>query len=280
MIIHDLKSNLFLKNIVLAIVIFFAIVLFVFLFLRIYTNHGEAFSVPDFKGMRLEQAKTLANEMHLRLIVSDSSFQIDSPPETVLEQHPVAGFKVKKNRKIFITKNAHIPDNVLMPNVVGLTLRQARSQLESSGLVVGDIKYTPDIAVGEVLKQQYRGKTVDASDSIIVYKGSFIDLVVGRGLSHQSAYIPDVVGLSVEKAKEKINDAVLNLGAIIEDNTIVPDQDSIEVFIYKQRPVKDIDRRIPLGSAIDVWITTDSTKLPFYIPIADSTEIEFVKEDI
>jgi beta-lactam-binding protein with PASTA domain len=121
---------------------------------------------------------------------------------------------------------------------------------------------------------------VDATDSLLIYKGSFIDLIVGRGLSHQSTFIPDVVGMSVEKAKDKINDAVLNLGAIIEDHTDLPDQDTIEAFIYKQRPAKDMDRRIPLGSAIDVWITTDSTKLPFYMPPIDSTEIELVKEEI
>ena len=274
MILEYLKSKVFLKNIARAAGIFIGIILIIFIFLRIYTNHGEAFSVPDFRGMNLDQAEILAKQMHLRLVVFDSIFQVNVPAETIIDQHPAPEFKVKKNRKIFLTKNARIPDNILMPNLVGLSLRQARSQLEMAGLVLGEIKYEPDIAVGEVLSQLYRGKAVNASDSIQLYKGSSIDLVVGRGLSHQSTYIPDVVGMGITKAKEKITDAVLNLGAIIEDNTIIPNQDTLVPFIFKQRPAKDLNRRIPLGSAIDVWITTDSTKLPFYVSPFDTVAFD------
>ena len=64
-----------------------------------------------------------------------------------------------------------------MPDLVNLSLRQAKAKLESSGLKMGELTYTPDIAKNAVLKQFARGVEIEKGTSIV--KGATIDLEMG-----------------------------------------------------------------------------------------------------
>ena len=55
-------------------------------------------------------------------------------------------------------------------------------------------------------------------------KGSVIDLVLGKGLSNQRTPVPDLIGMNLDPAKNKILVSSLNLGTFIYDNTIINGQ--------------------------------------------------------
>src|SRR5665647_2654080 len=122
-----------------------------------------------------------AQEKDMRVEVFDSVFMADLKKGTVVIQHPEAGLKVKRNRKIFLTMNAINPEKIEMPNLVDLTFKQASAKIESFGLKLGHISYEPNIAVNLVLAQQLHGSPLPPGDSIA--KGTAIDLVLGKGLS-------------------------------------------------------------------------------------------------
>jgi eukaryotic-like serine/threonine-protein kinase len=65
-----------------------------------------------------------------------------------------------------------------------------RALIETHGLTVGKLIYVPDIAVNNVLRQQYTGKDVKPGELII--RGESIDLVLGEGLSKQTTAVPDL----------------------------------------------------------------------------------------
>jgi beta-lactam-binding protein with PASTA domain len=267
-IIQYINERIVLRDILLALFILIFGITLIIQILKIYTRHNLNITVPDLTGLTLMDASTKASERDLRIAVFDSVFLTEMEKGTVVEQHPKPGFKVKKNRKIFLTMNAINPEKVVMPNLVDLTFKQASAKLESFGLKVGHISYEPDIAINVILAQQMNGHEVVPGDSVI--KGASIDMVLGKGLSDEQASIPSLIGLSLEEAKIVASERFLSVGAAVHDQTIVNSEDESNAIIFKQKPESGSDITLPLGSAIDVWITLDSTKLPGDKQMADS----------
>jgi eukaryotic-like serine/threonine-protein kinase len=252
-------EHILLRNLILAFLIVVLGTSIIIFILKIYTRHNEELSVPDLRGLTLEDARAKAESEQLQIVVFDSIFLTDFERGTVAEHHPKAGFKVKRNRKIFLTMNAMNPERVPMPDLISLTFRQATARLESFSLKVGEVAYEPDIGINLVLQQRFRGKEIVPGDSIS--KGSFIDLVLGKGLSDESSAVPSLVGLTMEEARIRAADRFLRIGGILDDNTITNEGDRTNARIYQQRPEAGSDVKLPMGSSIDVWITLDSTKI-------------------
>jgi len=269
-IIQYIEERILLRNLILASLILFFGTLFVMQVLKIATRHSHNLSVPDFAGLTLDEAVTAANNRNLRVEVFDSVFLSDFERGTVVEQHPRSGFMVKKNRKIFLTMNAMSPEHVSMPNLVDLTFIQARAKLESFGLKVGRISYEPDMGLNMVLAQRINGKNLVPGDSVV--KGIKIDLVLGKGLSDEQTGIPDLVGLTLEAANILASDRFLSVGAAVRDQSIATDEDELKAVVFRQKP--EAGGSLPMGAAIDVWITLDSAKVPSFNQTSDSLALD------
>ena len=253
-------SKLFLKQLGIAFIILSGVIMVLLIGLNIYTRHGQAVPVPDFVGLNMDATKTLAKKSRMRYHVVDSVYTTHVMRGCVAEQNPKPGFKVKKWRNIALTINAYRPEMVAVPDLIDLPLRQAIALIESSGLVMGSLRYKPDLSINVVLNQLYNGREIAAKDSI--QKGSVIDLVLGKGLSNQRTSVPNLIGMNLESATDRILSASLNIGTFIFDNTIRSGEDSLKSFVYKQNPEFRYDATLQLGSSIYLWMTTDSLKLP------------------
>ncbi len=224
-------------------------IILVFLSLRVYTRHGQALSVPDFRGKSMSEATNMADQKHLRLLVSDSSFIQGQEPGVVIGQNPSFDTKVKENRTIFITINAMNPEKVEMPDVVGVSLREAEARLMRYGLRVGFKRYVPDLGKDYVLRQIFHNREIAKGKMII--KGSYIDLVLGGGLGNSQGTVPNLKGLTLDQAKEVLSLNYLNFGATIYNNSIETYQDTLDAVIGKQKPENGAS--VSMGSSIDVW---------------------------
>jgi eukaryotic-like serine/threonine-protein kinase len=272
-----LLSKVFLKNLGLAAIIIVGLMMILLIWLNLYTRHGQARPVPDFHGLTMEQTARLAKKSKLRYQIIDSVYTTFVPRGCVAEQSPKPGFKVKKWRNVVLTINAYNPEMVAMPNLVDLPIRQAIALITSSGLQMGELRYRPDLSIDVVIEQLYSGKNIREGDSL--QKGSVVDLVLGKGLSNQRTSVPDLIGMALEPARNKILISSLNLGTYIYDNTIRNRQDSLYAFVYKQNPEYREDASLQLGSAIYLWLTVDSAKLPVNTDLnADSDSIPAVAE--
>jgi beta-lactam-binding protein with PASTA domain len=253
-------SKAFLKNIGLAAIIVIGFITILLLGLNLYTRHGQARPVPDFFGLTMQETAALAKKSKMKYQVIDSVYTTIVPRGCVAEQNPKPGFKVKKWRNILLTINAFRPEMVAVPDLINLPLRQANSLIESSGLVIGKKSYKPDLSIDVVLSQLYNGKDITAGDSLV--KGSIIDLVLGKGYSNQTTSIPDLLGMTLEDATDRINGTSLNLGAFNFDNTIKSSEDSLSAFVFMQKPEYVEDATIQYGRFMYLWLTLDSLKLP------------------
>ena len=241
--------RLYFKQVVFASL---AMIFFFFLWLKyidIYTLHDRHILLPDFFGVHVHDLDSVMGALDLRYIVIDSAFHKKVEKGTILEQDPIAGTKVKKNRRVYFTINALQNKIVNFPNITDFSLRQAVRRLENLGLVVGELEYKPDLARNVVLSQKVNGIKIAAGQEL--FAGTKIDLVIGSGLSDKTTTIPNLMGLSLAKAQTEIKVASLNLGAVIFDHGVV---DSVAAIIYKQSPKVDEKRKVRLGTSIDIYL--------------------------
>ena len=252
-----LKHYVVKNTIILAVSVFFMLY-GTLVFLRHYTNHGQAISVPDVTGFSLTEAGILLEANKMRWQLLDSVHVAAARPGAVVNQNPEPGAKVKTNRNIFLIINAFAPEKVQMPNVVGVSFRQAKSTLESQGLYVGRITHVPYRDEGYVLRQLYQGQEIRRGAELD--KGSEIELVLGGGLSSQRTSVPNLLGNNLSQAGRTLTQYVLNFGVTIYDNTVITRADTVNAVIYRQRPVATGDATLPLGSSIDVWLTIDNAR--------------------
>jgi len=222
------------KNIVWAGVFFAALIFGTLFFLKGVTNHGKEVEVPDFTNMNVREAKYNAGTLGLRVMVTDSVYMKRMGRGLVFSQSPKPGSKVKKNRRIRLVINSVQPKKVHMPNLVGLSMRQAKAELNSRGLQLGKLIYVSDIATNNVMRQLLHNREISPGKAI--ESGSKIDLVVGLNPDNNQTYIPDVVGMKYKRAVDVILDNSLNIGDVKFDKKIKTYADSLDAVVVKQSP--------------------------------------------
>ncbi len=284
--ISYLESKVFRRSLIYAITIAFTLFMLLLFFLRIYTHHNRSIIVPDFSDLPVEVASKLIDVRHLRYEIFDSIYVSTSEPGVVIDQHPKPGLQVKKNRKIYLTINASSPEKMVMPDLQGITLREARNKITVAGLRLGRLSYRYSIAKNVVLEQQLNGQVIAPGDTLL--KGSSVDLVLGKGLSDEKSMVPNLVGLTVEQAITKAADAFFTINTSIPDET-VKENEEVKAIIYRHHPAHSANVLVPLGTQITVWITTDSTKIPGYSKndsvnyawpeLNDDDHVEIIEDD-
>jgi eukaryotic-like serine/threonine-protein kinase len=251
-------SRSFLKCIVLhfslvAVVGSCVLFLFFHFLLPIVTHHGRFITVPNLQGISLEEVDAYLAQRNLRFEVTEEfSYEPDYPPMAVLQQYPKAGARVKEGRKIYLTLNTKTPPKIKMPNLVDGSVRNAHVRLKSHGLLLGTIKYVPDVAQNAVLEQWYQGREI-ATETLIT-QGARIDLVVGAGLGNKMVEVPQVVGMKLEDAKPLLLSVGIQVGNLAYQAVAQP----VSGTILQQRP--DAGQQVRIGEHVDLWLVARQEK--------------------
>lgn len=245
------------KNMFLAIAFLTVLLVLVSVGLRIITRHGKTVMAPDFTNLTVAQAQVLAKEKKVAVKVVDSVFVRRLNGGVVYRQQPKAGSKVKEGRSIFLTINSVVPRKVVMPNLFGYSVTEARSELQNRGLNMGYLNYVKDIATNTVLGQYVDGKEVKAGD--LVVSGSTVDLTVAAANEDNKTEVPRVIGMKYVSAIDAIHDKYLNVGTVRFDPDICTYADSVNAVVYKQDTPGSSKA---LGSRVSLTLTLDSSKLP------------------
>ena len=248
-----------LKNILGAAAFFVALAIVANVLLGIFTHHGKVLEVPDMVGMSVRQADHVADSAGVRVEVVDSIYVRGMAKGAVYKQSPAAGASVKRGRRILLTINAVVPKKVTMPNLVGYSMRQAKAELSSRGLNLGKIIYVSDIATNNVLKQQLRGRDIQAGRS--VESGSNIDLVVGLNDSDNRTYVPKVIGMKYIRAVDVVHENSLNISRLVFDESVRNYNDSTNAVVYRQSPGAS-QAPTPMGSDVTLYLTVNPERIP------------------
>lgn len=252
-----LRTKTFFVHFSLASISALLILWIAFKMMGVYTDHGDVVTVPNFIGKNISELDNFIEEKGITYRIIDSIYSPEEKPGVVLSQDPAKDESVKKNRTIYLYVTSVLPPQITMPKLVDRSLRQATAMIESYGLKVGKTKFVADPCSNCILKQQVDGKDIEPGTPI--KKGTVVNLVVGKGSngSEQVAVI-NVTGITYCQAKSKLSANGLSIGALILDAAI---KDTCSAFVYRQSPKGGGDATVTMGSSIDLYITTDKSKL-------------------
>jgi eukaryotic-like serine/threonine-protein kinase len=150
--------------------------------IQLFVSSGpEQVEVPDVTGLSRDSAEDLLTKAGLDPAVEEK--ESEEPEDDVISQNPAAGTEVDRGSTVTITVSTGI-EKVSVPNVVGLSRRDAVSQLREVGLVAAP-------------------REVDVTDP------------------SQDGVVTDqrpAAGIEIEKGKQ----VVIMVGVLIQDDTVTP----------------------------------------------------------
>ena len=156
---------------------------------------------------------------------------------------------VKNGRLIQLSVVPLKPKMVVVPDVKEKSKRMAETQLESLGFRT-KVTYEPSsIGSGFVLDQNINGKSYKAGMKVPV--GTVINLVVARGNSGEATSLPNLVGLTILQAKERLLNLTLSLHP--ECPTCQTPSDVDNAVIMKQSPNGGEGVSVAAGTTVTVW---------------------------
>jgi len=240
-----LRTDIFRKNLIYAIIAFVVLFLMIYFGLKMYTKHGDSQEVPTLKGLHISEAINILNKAGLEYQI-DSVYQLDATPGLVIEQDPEASALVKSGRTVYLTIITQIAPEVEFPNIIEKNLIEARSIINNLSLKIGDTVYINDIAKDVVLDAKFAGQSIKPGRKIS--KGSSITLVLGNGKGANDVEVPVLLNLSLAEAKFALHGLGLSIGTISGNIT-----DTASARIIAQSP-DSTARIIPIGTPINLTL--------------------------
>jgi len=244
-------------NVILAFVVFMAIVVGLVVWLRGYTQHGVEVEVEDIRGMVVAEAEPILNANGLHLVVVDSTYSDKVPFGTIVEQDPKPASHAKHGRAVYVVINASGKRQVTMPDLHDMSYRQAETTLRGMGIVVDTIyEYEPSTFRDLVLDVKTDDTlSVQPGDKIAV--GTTVRLVVGFGKGTEMVEVPMVVGLTLRDARSLLLSRRLTIGTVAYDEEEV--EEGKERYVYSQTPVAG--ERIIEGETVSLKLSSDIEKV-------------------
>jgi len=197
---------------------FVVVILFEYIIMPMYTRHNTGQYLMDVQGKTLEEAISMIEAEDFRAIVSDTMYTNKVAEGIVVDQYPKPNMKVKTGRTVRL-KISTSEKLVSIPNLIGQSLRSAELILQQAGLLVDTVysEYNPEYPKGTIAWQYPK-----ANDTM--KKGFGIQVTVSKGLPPDFYQVPNVIGLSLNQAKEYLAKARLKVGKISyhEDQDLVP----------------------------------------------------------
>ncbi len=137
---------------------------------------------------------------------------------------------------------------IKVPDVRGMTLADAKADLESGGLRVGSVDSTSSEEVDNGLVI-----STDPEAGAIADHDSTVDLVISTG--PPPVEVPDLVGLTKDEAIKAVQDAGLVVGAVSEEYSTKYDAD----IVFGQNPLAGTE--VPKGSSVDFKVSKGAEEL-------------------
>ena len=248
---HFLKEKKFYLNLLIIILLSVVLLWLTFKLLNSYTRHDKVYTMPDFVGQDFKQVKH-EHSRDFNFILIDSVYPKGQQPGSIYQQDPLPGSKIKRGRNVYAIIVAVTPEKTTMPNVKGISLREAIGRLESSGLDVDHLEYVTYDYKNNVIDQYYLGAPIAQGTELV--KGSKIMLRVGIGSDKSNVKVPNLIGKSADETKKLLNLAGLNIGVETHE-----DNDSIQYLCVRKMSPGPSSGAVKPGTYVDVWYHSSRT---------------------
>lgn len=203
------------------------------------STESSTVQVPTVAGSTQDEAIGLLEEAGLDYRIQEREDE-STEKGIVISSTPEAGARVDKGTTItlFVSKGN---ESVKMPNVVDVSLEQAKSQLEGMGLkVTVNNEYDDTIEENRVISSSpAAGETVKL--------GTTVTLTVSKG--KEKTTMPYVVNKSYDDAVYALSQAGLNVGSVSYENS----SNIAEGYIIRQG--LDANSQVDRGTYVDLVVS-------------------------
>ena len=254
-----LKKHTVAYHIVAIALVFLGLAIASFVAMALGTRHSAKRTVPDFVGLRMNDAEYFAGRRDLQIIINDSLHVPAYPGGVVLDQLPKGGTVVKPGRKVYVTINSLRQRMVVVPYVAGRSLRQAKNLLETAGLTIDHLEYVEDIATNYVLGEVVDGvEVLEDSLEVRTEMGNGITLRVGVAPNDTGTIVPQVLGRTLFEAKNRLWELGLNVGEIeFEEGMPALERNRAKVCLQSVFP----NEVVAYGERVSLHLTLDAAKV-------------------
>ncbi|MBO3731227.1 Stk1 family PASTA domain-containing Ser/Thr kinase [Glycomyces niveus] len=155
----------------------------------------ERYQVPNLAGLPEDKAREELSKFNAEIEV-EHEYSVDIRAGEVTRTDPPAGEEVKAGTPVTVFVSDGFPP-LTVPNVVGKSEDDARSDITTEGLEIGEVtrSHSDTIDAGLVISQTPAGEAPAGP-------GDTVDLVISDG--PEPVEIPDVVGMDIEQATEEL----------------------------------------------------------------------------
>ncbi|MBW1994177.1 MAG: PASTA domain-containing protein [Deltaproteobacteria bacterium] len=176
--------------------------------LTFYIKLEDTVIVPELVGKDVVYVLQTLTDLGLNTKVKGAEYSAEIPANHVIFQKPSAGQEIKRDRDvhIIISKGAR---SLLMPNLKGLSMPQARIILEENALCSGEqtLSYSSVTPRNEIIAHHPpAGSRID--------RGQCVDLLVSMGLPPKAYKMPDLRGRSLDEALLVLEESGFKMGEI------------------------------------------------------------------
>jgi len=188
-----------------------------------------SYTIPEVRYKSLKQAEKIAQHENLHIIVRQRVYDPQTPEGYVIAQDPLPGLSTATDRTLYVvvSKGTEI---ITIPDLSGMSLRQARILLTRNNLTIGKISYiyTTDRAKNFVVTQSPLSNTQ-------VSRGAVVDLLVSLGKRKvpRGFVMPDLRGQKYDNMQFWLD----RLGFHTKKEGEVPDNFLLPGTILEQDPI-------------------------------------------
>lgn len=183
-----------------------------------YTRQNQNRIMIDIENRNLDEAIKILNSEDYKYEVSDTLYSNKFKLGTIVDQYPKPNTRVKSGRTVRL-KIAQPEKSVAIPNLIGQSRRSAELELNQMGLLIDTVyaEYNPEYPNGTIAWQY--PKAGDRRK-----KGMGIQITVSKGMPPNFFQVPNLIGLSINQAKDLIFKSRLKVGKISyhQDQDLVP----------------------------------------------------------
>ncbi len=171
---------------------------------------------PNLIGLSLmDDVKNNPKYENLDIRLEKSEYNSDYQKGMIFYQSPQAGRGIKPGTTIYV-RVSEGSDKVMMPDVVNLTLDEAKKRLDEQKL-----RYTEMRVSDETIAEGFIVRTVPEKNSPTVV-GTIVELYVSKGSKAGKVDVPDFHDVSLSRAKQILEELGLKLGETAEVESSKP----------------------------------------------------------
>lgn len=167
--------------------------------------------LPELVGLETDRARERVTALGLTYEASSEVYHAQAAAGLVLAQSPLPGQLARPGAPVRVTVSLG-PQRVTVPDVRGLSERQARIIIEQLGFTTTIVSQDAPVRSGQVLR------TAPAAGTELAVPTE-VELIVSRGFD--VAAVPDLLGRHAEDVEDILDELGLRLGVVSFDETSI-----------------------------------------------------------